>query len=105
MCLPFHEDTCSTQTVQSTRPDTWRHPLCPAAQVERVIAERPGESRSLLVKWEGLPYCEATWETAEDVMAAQGGPEARDDFLTRQQRMQVRLAPLHRLQRHAHCSA
>jgi hypothetical protein len=59
------------------------------AQVERVIAERPGQSRSLLVKWEGLPYCEATWEAAEDVMAAQGGPEARDEFLTRQQRMQV----------------
>lgn len=57
--------------------------------MERVIAERPGQSRSLLVKWEGLPYCEATWEAAEDVMAAQGGPEARDEFLTRQQRMQV----------------
>jgi hypothetical protein len=27
-----------------------------------VVAERPGQSRSLLVKWEGLPYCEATWE-------------------------------------------
>lgn len=65
----------------------------PFTQVERVIAERPGESRSLLVKWEGLPYCEATWETADDVMAAQGGPESRDDFLARQQRMQVRPGP------------
>lgn len=58
-------------------------------QVERVVAERPGQTRSLLVKWEGLPYCEATWETAADVMAAPGGPAARDDFLTRQQRLQV----------------
>lgn len=58
-------------------------------QVERVVAERLGQSRSLLVKWEGLPYCEASWESAEDVMAAQGGPEARDDFLIRQQRLQV----------------
>lgn len=65
------------------------------SQVERVIAERPGQSRSLLVKWEGLPYCEATWEAAEDVMAAQGGPEARDDFLTRQQRLQVGLRQAH----------
>jgi hypothetical protein len=65
------------------------------SQVERVIAERPGQSRSLLVKWEGLPYCEATWEAAEDVMAAQGGPEARDDFLTRQQRLQVRMRHVH----------
>jgi hypothetical protein len=62
---------------------------CNLLQVERVIAERSGESRSLLVKWEGLPYCEATWEAAGDVMAAQGGPQARDDFLTRQQRLQV----------------
>lgn len=58
-------------------------------QVERVVAERAGESRSMLVKWEGLPYCEATWEAADDVMAAPGGPQARDDFLTRQQRLQV----------------
>ncbi|KAF8073052.1 CHR5 [Scenedesmus sp. PABB004] len=56
-------------------------------QVERIIAERPG-SRPLLVKWEGLPYCEATWEGAEGVMAARGGPAARDAFLARQQRIQ-----------------
>lgn len=43
----------------------------------------------MLVKWEGLPYCECTWESEADVMAAKGGPEARDDFLTRQQRLQV----------------
>lgn len=54
-----------------------------------MVAERAGETRSLLVKWEGLPYCEATWEAPADVMAAQGGQQARDDFLTRQQRLQV----------------
>eukprot|EP00878_Enallax_costatus_P036649 GHUV01041177.1.p1 GENE.GHUV01041177.1~~GHUV01041177.1.p1 ORF type:complete len:246 (+),score=74.65 GHUV01041177.1:668-1405(+) len=57
-------------------------------QVERIVAERPDASRCLLVKWEGLPYCECTWETEAAVMAAKGGPEARDDFLTRQQRLQ-----------------
>lgn len=60
-----------------------------AVQVERVVAERPGAQRCLLVKWEGLPYCECTWETEQEVMAAKGGPTARDDFLTRQQRLQV----------------
>lgn len=58
-------------------------------QVERIVSERPDAARCLLVKWEGLPYCECTWETEASVMAARGGPEARDDFLTRQQRLQV----------------
>lgn len=58
------------------------------AQVERIVSERAGASRCLLVKWEGLPYCECTWETEAAVMTARGGPEARDDFLTRQQRLQ-----------------
>lgn len=57
--------------------------------MERIVAERAGVSRCLLVKWEGLPYCECTWEAAADVMAARGGPEARDAFLARQQRLQV----------------
>jgi hypothetical protein len=65
------------------------------------VSERSGCECCLLVKWEGLPYCECTWETEADVMAAKGGPEARDDFLNRQQRLQVtRAAP----GRPAHCS-
>jgi hypothetical protein len=63
---------------------------CAAVQVERVVAERPGAERCLLVKWEGLPYCECSWEAEVDVMAARGGPEARDEFLVRQQRLLVR---------------
>jgi hypothetical protein len=63
---------------------------CPRLQVERVVAERPGAERCLLVKWEGLPYCECSWEAEADVMAARGGPEARDEFLARQQRLLVR---------------
>eukprot|EP00882_Tetradesmus_deserticola_P026761 GHRQ01029552.1.p1 GENE.GHRQ01029552.1~~GHRQ01029552.1.p1 ORF type:complete len:619 (+),score=313.07 GHRQ01029552.1:120-1859(+) len=56
-------------------------------QVERVVAERPGAERCLLVKWEGLPYCECSWEADADVMQARGGPDARDEFLARQQRL------------------
>ena len=55
-----------------------------------MVAERPGVERCLLVKWEGLPYCECSWEAEADVMAARGGPEARDEFLARQQRLLVR---------------
>lgn len=50
------------------------------SQVERVVAERPEHARRFLVKWEGLPYAEATWETADSLLAAAGGEAARDAF-------------------------
>jgi chromodomain-helicase-DNA-binding protein 1 len=31
--------------------------------------------RRFLVKWEGLPYSECTWEAEDDVRAAPGGPQ------------------------------
>jgi hypothetical protein len=47
-----------------------RRPLPPVRQVERVVAEREGCATRYLVKWEGLPYAECTWEAEEDVSRA-----------------------------------
>ena len=35
---------------------------------QRLDSSGSGEGRKYLVKWEGLPYGEATWETEADVM-------------------------------------
>jgi chromodomain-helicase-DNA-binding protein 1 len=48
---------------------------------------RPGETKSFLVKWEGLPYAEATWEEERDVHDAVGGLTARNAFDQREQRL------------------
>ena len=47
-----------------------------------MVAERlQAEDASLqyLVKWQGLPYSEATWESIDDIHGA-GGQEAIDEF-------------------------
>jgi chromodomain-helicase-DNA-binding protein 1 len=48
-------------------------PAVAAPQVERVVAERDGGGKcggaAYLVKWEGLPYAECTWEEEQDVSA------------------------------------
>jgi chromodomain-helicase-DNA-binding protein 1 len=56
-------------------------------QVDRIISMRPDETKSFLVKWEGLPYAEATWEEERDVHDAVGGLAARDAFDQREQRL------------------
>ncbi len=56
-------------------------------QVERIVSERPSEDRCYLVKWEGLPYAEATWETERTVLDAPNGLAQRDLFQERQQRL------------------
>lgn len=51
-------------------------------QVERVVTERvqvDDGSLQYLVKWKGLPYSEATWESVEDIHKA-GGSEFIDEF-------------------------
>ncbi|KAK9788572.1 hypothetical protein WJX73_002856 [Symbiochloris irregularis] len=60
-------------------------------QVERVVAERiQAEDSSLqyLVKWQGLPYSETTWEITEDIHQA-GGQDAIDEFQERQRRLMM----------------
>lgn len=46
--------------------------------VERVVAERITDTQAgtpeYLIKWQGLPYCESTWERAEVVLEAENGP-------------------------------
>ncbi|KIY94476.1 chromodomain-helicase-DNA-binding protein 1 [Monoraphidium neglectum] len=64
-----------------------RRPLPPVRQVERVVAEREACATRYLVKWEGLPYAECTWEAEEDVVAATGGGAAVGAFARRQQRL------------------
>lgn len=48
--------------------------------MDRIIADRPEQERRCLVKWEGLPYSEATWETLACVMGAGGGQAAVQAF-------------------------
>ncbi|KAL6759847.1 SNF2 family N-terminal domain-containing protein [Haematococcus lacustris] len=78
------------------------------SQVERVVAERgpdddgddsggegaagagqagTGRVARFLVKWEGLPYSECTWENLEDLLAAQGGQFQLDAFKARELRI------------------
>ena len=56
-------------------------------QVDRIVAVRRDEAKGFLVKWEGLPYAEATWEEEQDVHDAVGGLTARDNFDQREQRL------------------
>eukprot|EP00803_Ostreobium_quekettii_P001086 evm.model.scf_853EXC.5 EVM.evm.TU.scf_853EXC.5 scf_853EXC:28406-44371(+) len=57
-------------------------------QIERVVAERRTVHDELkyLIKWQGLPYAECTWETSEDVFTA-GGLLEVDAFKDREQRL------------------
>lgn len=60
----------------------------PLPQVERVIAERhftnPDGSLTpkYLCKWRGLPYCEGTYETREDLEAC-GMAHMVDEYFVR----------------------
>ncbi|PSC73016.1 CHROMATIN REMODELING 5 [Micractinium conductrix] len=57
-------------------------------QAERVIGERQFSEGTLkfLVKWKGLPYCEATYETMEDMQAC-GQAEFVDEYRERERRI------------------
>ena len=58
------------------------------AKVERVVkAVTVAGLRHVLVKWTGLPYAHATWETEADIRSAHGGPEAIADYETRAARL------------------
>ena len=62
-----------TQFGCAVLPHFWYPDAVITLQVERVFAQRidaGGSSPVLkyLVKWEGLPYGEATWETEADVL-------------------------------------
>ncbi|GAX85223.1 hypothetical protein CEUSTIGMA_g12643.t1 [Chlamydomonas eustigma] len=57
--------------------------------VERICGERTGVSGTrYLVKWEGLPYSEATWESEQDVLAAQAHVQIQG-FRDREARLQT----------------
>ena len=54
-------------------PSPHRPLVLPVPQIERVVERKPNDAGSgfkYLVKWEGLPYSEATWETEEDLLAS-----------------------------------
>eukprot|EP00198_Chlamydomonas_reinhardtii_P013917 XP_001703254.1 chromodomain-helicase-DNA-binding protein [Chlamydomonas reinhardtii] len=61
----------------------------PPGERRRELEEAEAEAvvvTKYLVKWEGLPYAECTWETAEDIIRA-GGSAQIDSYLQREQRL------------------